>query len=103
MKSHATNLKSKGKNNKDTRDTHAVIDALELPKDIFLGLPILAMEGNRTLSITNHRGLVRYGRDVIVIAVHDGSIRITGRDLVIPLFTKDMIEIRGYLEGMTFL
>lgn len=103
MKSHATNSKSTEKKNRDTQNAHSVIDALELPKDILLGLPLLALEGNRTLCITNHRGLVRYGREVIVVAAHGGSIRITGRELVIPRFTKDIIEIRGYLEGVTFL
>lgn len=103
MKSHVANSNPKQKKNKDTQKTHSVIDALELPKDILLGLPLLALEGNRSLSITNHRGLVRYGQDVIVVATQSGSIRITGRKLVIPRFTKDIIEIRGYLEGVMFL
>ena len=79
------------------------IDTLELPKDIFCGLPLLSMEGNRSLCITNHRGIVRYSREKIVIATRNGSIEIAGRELLIPKFTKDIIEIRGYLEGVTFL
>ena len=81
----------------------AVIDTLELPKDIFGGLPLLSMEGNRSLCITNHRGIVRYSRDKIVIATRNGSIEIAGRELLIPKFTRDIVEIRGYLEGVTFL
>lgn len=68
-----------------------------------MGLPILAMEGNRSLCITNHRGLVRYGHEMIVVAARNGSIQISGRELQIPKFTRDVIEIRGYLEGVTFL
>ena len=82
---------------------NTVIDTLELPKDIFCGLPLLSMEGNRSLCITNHRGIVRYSREKIVFATRNGSIEIAGRELLIPKFTKDIIEIRGYLEGVTFL
>ena len=80
-----------------------MVEELELPKDLFLGMPLLSMEGNRTLCITNHRGIVRYSREKIVIATRNGSIEIAGRELLIPKFTKDIIEIRGYLEGVTFL
>lgn len=103
MKSHASKANNEQKKNKNAYEMNTVIDTLELPKDIFFGLPLLSMEGNRSLCITNHRGIVRYSREKIVIATRNGSIEIAGRELLIPKFTKDIIEIRGYLEGVTFL
>lgn len=103
MKSHASKANNQQKKNKNAYEMNTVIDTLELPKDIFCGLPLLSMEGNRSLCITNHRGIVRYSREKIVIATRNGSIEIAGRELLIPKFTKDIIEIRGYLEGVTFL
>ncbi len=103
MKSHASKANNEQKKNKNAYEMNTVIDTLELPKDIFCGLPLLSMEGNRSLCITNHRGIVRYSREKIVIATRNGSIEIAGRELLIPKFTKDIIEIRGYLEGVTFL
>ncbi len=103
MKSHASKANNEQKKNKNAYEMNTVIDTLELPKDIFWGLPLLSMEGNRSLCITNHRGIVRYSREKIVIATRNGSIEIAGRELLIPKFTKDIIEIRGYLEGVTFL
>lgn len=103
MKSHASKANNEQKKNKNAYETNTVIDTLELPKDIFWGLPLLSMEGNRSLCITNHRGIVRYSREKIVIATRNGNIEIAGRELLIPKFTKDIIEIRGYLEGVTFL
>ena len=103
MKSHASKANNEQKKNKNAYEMNTVIDTLELPKDIFWGLPLLSMEGNRPLCITNHRGIVRYSREKIVIATRNGSIEIAGRELLIPKFTKDIIEIRGYLEGVTFL
>lgn len=103
MKSHASKANNEQKKNKNAYETNTVIDTLELPKDIFCGLPLLSMEGNRSLCITNHCGIVRYSREKIVIATRNGNIEIAGRELLIPKFTKDIIEIRGYLEGVTFL
>lgn len=103
MKSHASKANNEQKKNKNAYEMNTVIDTLELSKDIFWGLPLLSMEGNRSLCITNHRGIVRYSREKIVIATRNGNIEIAGRELLIPKFTKDIIEIRGYLEGVTFL
>lgn len=103
MKSHASKANNEQKKNKNAYEMNTVIDTLELPKDIFWGLPLLSMEGNRSLCITNHRGIVQYSREKIVIATRNGNIEIAGRELLIPKFTKDIIEIRGYLEGVTFL
>ena len=103
MKSHASKANNEQNKNKNAYELNTGIDTLELPKDIFCGLPLLSMEGNRSLCITNHRGIVRYSREKIVIATRNGSIEIAGRELLIPKFTKDIIEIRGYLEGVTFL
>lgn len=103
MKSHVVKSEIKPPKAKNMNANHPLIDTLELPKDLFLGLPNIALEGNRSVCITNHRGLVRYSRETIVVAVKSGSIQITGRELMIPKFTRDVMEIRGYLEGVTFL
>ena len=103
MKSHAINSKQNVKKHNRDEANHSVIDTLELPKDLLMGLPIISMEGNRSMCIMNHRGLVCYKNDKIIVATRSGSIQITGRELNIPEFTCDVVEIRGYLEGIVFL
>ncbi|MEE0596653.1 MAG: YabP/YqfC family sporulation protein [Agathobacter sp.] len=103
MKSHAINSKQNVKKHNRDEANHSVIDTLELPKDLLMGLPIISMEGNRSMCIMNHRGLVCYKNDKIIVATRSGSIQITGRELNIPEFTGDVVEIRGYLEGIVFL
>lgn len=103
MKSHAINSKQNVKKHNRDEANHSVIDTLELPKDLLMGLPIISMEGNRSMCIMNHRGLVCYKNDKINVATRSGSIQITGRELNIPEFTGDVVEIRGYLEGIVFL
>ena len=103
MKSHAINSKQNVKKHNRDEANHSVIDTLELPKDLLMGLPIISMEGNRSMCIMNHRGLVCYKNDKIIVATRSGSIQITGRELNIPEFTGDVVEIRGCLEGIVFL
>lgn len=103
MKSHAINSKQNVKKHNRDEANHSVIDTLELPKDLLMGLPIISMEGNRSMCVMNHRGLVCYKNDKIIVATRSGSIQIIGRELNIPEFTGDVVEIRGYLEGIVFL
>lgn len=103
MKSHAINSKQNVKKHNRDEANHSVIDTLELPKDLLMGLPIISMEGNRSMCIMNHRGLVCYKNDKIIVATRSGSIQITGKELNIPEFTGDVVEIRGYLKGIVFL
>jgi sporulation protein YqfC len=96
MKSQFSNLKN------EPKKSERVVTALELPKDLFLGMPILSLEGDRNLNITNHRGIVRYSCESIVVATGRGSIEISGRALSILRFSKDIIEIAGAIKSVSF-
>lgn len=97
MKSHKSNP------NHPKLKTERMVEELELPKDLFLGMPLLSMDGNRMLCITNHRGIIQYSHETIVVASRSYGIEITGRELMIPRFTQDILEITGYVEGVRFL
>lgn len=97
MKSHHSNQKDQN------RKPELLVQQLELPKDLFLGMPLLSMEGNRTLCIMNHRGIVQYTHETIIIAARSYGIRVTGRELTIPNFTRHLVEITGYIESISFL
>jgi sporulation protein YqfC len=89
--------------NPEIKKSERIVTSLALPKDLFLGMPLLSLEGNRTLSIANHRGIVRYSGEAIVVATRTYSIEITGRSLVILRFSREMIEITGVVKSVSFL
>jgi sporulation protein YqfC len=97
MKSQFSNQKN------ESKKSERVVTALELPKDLFLGMPLLSMEGDRTLCITNHRGIVRYSSESIVVATSKGSIEIVGQSLLLTRFSKDIIELSGVIKSVSFL
>ena len=97
MRSHNANA-----NNRKI-ETDEILDLFGLPKDLFMGMPLLSMAGNRSLCITNHRGIRLCSEEVIVIAARDFAIQITGHRLCIPRFSKDQVEISGIVEGIDFI
>lgn len=98
MKSHSSNPKPHKQTN-----VKGPAERLELPRDLFEGLPILSLQGNRFLCIENHRGILVAGREKMVIAAKPFRIEITGKDLCIPRFTKDYLEITGIIGKISLL
>lgn len=98
MKSHQTNQKPHNQ-----PESERIVEQLGLPRDLFLGMPVLSLQGNRFLCIENHRGILQAGREKIVVAAKPWGIEVAGRELSIVRFTKDYMEITGYLEHISFL
>ena len=87
----------------DQNQEHKIIERLELPQDIILGVPLLSMQGNAELMIENHRGLLQYDSDEIRVRTKTFTEQVTGRKLTIQEYRKDVLIIRGKIERMQFL
>lgn len=87
----------------DQNQEHKIIERLELPQDIILGVPLLSMQGNAELMIENHRGLLQYDSDEIRVRTKTFTVQVTGRKLTIQEYRKDVLIIRGKIERMQFL
>ena len=87
----------------DQNQEHKIIQRLELPQDIILGVPLLSMQGNAELMIENHRGLLQYDSDEIRVRTKTFTVQVTGRKLTIQEYRKDVLIIRGKIERMQFL
>lgn len=83
--------------------TNKLIAALDLPQDLFLGLSNISLSGNREIYISNHKGILSYGQEEMVILVKDYQIQIKGKSLCIVSYTKDELTIQGYIHSMEFL
>ncbi len=80
-----------------------VITSLELPQDLFLGMPCLAFTGNKNLSIMNHRGILSYDTEQITVLAKNLRIRIDGKNLMIESYSQDEIVISGIICAMEFV
>ncbi|MBQ2902186.1 MAG: sporulation protein [Agathobacter sp.] len=83
--------------------TNKIVKALDLPQDLFLGLANLSLCGNRELYISNHRGILSYGQEEMIILVKDYQIQIKGKSLCIVSYSKEELTIHGYIRSLEFL
>ncbi len=75
-------------------------EILELPLDVSLDLPKVTIVGSLGVLIQNHRGLILYSPERIVIGVGKGQIAILGRSLEIDEVSKEDMIVRGTLGSV---
>lgn len=80
-----------------------LIETLDLPRDIFRGLPNLSLCGNEELYITNHKGILQYGQEKIIILAKEFQIQVIGKNLNIVSYTREDLTIQGYIMSVGFL
>lgn len=79
-----------------------LVELFELPREIVLNLPRVTIIGNLQCYIENHRGVIEYSTEKVRISVHDGEIRIAGKDLVIRYLANEEIAVDGSIESVFY-
>jgi sporulation protein YqfC len=83
--------------------TEHLVDALELPRDVVLGLPLISLCGNRECNIDNHRGIISYEPEQIIIRTKLAPVRIRGTQLLVEYYTVSTIKMTGQIAEICFL
>ena len=78
-------------------------ELLDLPKDVVLNLPRISVVGDVQLLIENHRGLLEYDPDHVLVGMNEGRLLIRGRDLILGVVHADEMTITGQLTSIEFL
>jgi len=87
---HMLNLKEK------------LANALALPKEIALDLPILTATGRGELSIENYKNLIEFSDTAIRIRTREGTILIQGERLILRQITAENLLIKGRVFGIVY-
>ena len=80
-----------------------LVETLDLPQDIFLGLPNLSLCGNKEIYISNHKGILLYSQEKMIILAMEYQIQVTGKELNIVSYTREDLTIQGYISSLEFL
>lgn len=80
-----------------------LIHSLDLPEDLFLGLPNISLSGNTEIYISNHQGILSYDEEETNVLVKDFQIQIKGRGLHISSYTRDDLTIKGFIRSVEFI
>ncbi|WP_374713663.1 sporulation protein YqfC [Symbiobacterium terraclitae] len=80
-----------------------LVALLELPGDVVLDVPRATLIGSAELVVENHRGLVEYRPDRVVVKVPDGRMAIDGDDLRIGYLSPDQVVLHGRISGLRYV
>jgi len=78
-------------------------EALDLPKEIMLDLPLISLTGREEITVENHKGILTYGEESIRVGTKVGTLCIRGQDLGLKQLTGDALVITGKLIALEFL
>ena len=77
-------------------------ERLEIPAFGLHGLPRLTLTVDRQLLVEQHRGLIRYGSEEIIIALQRGRVRLTGQTLRLVAMDREAVLIAGEIHSLEF-
>ena len=81
--------------------SEAISEKAELPKELLMNIPRIALAGDRELFLENYRSLVEYTQSLIRVSAPDYCIRISGRNLKITQINGDNLFIEGIFDQIT--
>ncbi len=74
---------------------------MEIPQEVVLDVPLISMIGKTEVSIENYKNILEFNNDLIRINTSDGVVKIFGKKLVIKHITRDIVNVKGVIEGLT--
>lgn len=74
----------------------------DLPQDVVMDLPRISIIGDLQLLVQNHRGVMAYRDDRVVVAMQQGRLIISGEGLMIGVINDDELTIAGQLARIEF-
>ncbi len=74
----------------------------DIPPEIISNIPKILITGNYTLSIENHKGIVFYSENSIIINFKKGKLNIEGNNINIDLINNEVIMLKGNIEQVKF-
>ena len=75
-------------------------DRFDLPAEVLAGAPKLTLTGGSRLHIENHRGILEYGRDIIIVNAGQTILKIMGSGLEILSMSAEELLITGRITGI---
>ena len=65
--------------------------------------PQLTLEGGRSLLLEQHRGILEYTEERVVVATGDYLLRVTGAELTLLAMDAAALRLGGRIDGLELL
>lgn len=77
-------------------------DRLELPEEALSGAAKLTVTADRRALVENHRGILAYSTDCVVVSLGDRRLTLCGRELRIRAMNRKEVLICGELLDISW-
>ena len=77
--------------------------AFDLPGDVLAGMTCVKLVGREELYLQNHRGILAYGEEEILISGGKLMIRVRGEGLELMGMTGCELRLRGRITGLELI
>ncbi len=77
-------------------------DAIDISKDVMLGVPTVTMLGDRELTIENYVGIIEYGEEKIRIKCKAVNLCVTGCNMELKTMTDEFLYITGRFKCFSY-
>ena len=88
---------------KKERIKRGITDALALPKEIVLNLPMVHMVGNEEVHVENYKGVLEYTPEKVRINTTKGVLKIEGRKLLLREITSEDVAVMGSILKIEYV
>ena len=78
-------------------------EAMELPKEIMLNLPLISLVGQEEVTVENYRGILEYSEEVVRVGTAAGVLRLRGKNLCLKQLSADCMVVTGRVEKLDSL
>ncbi len=72
------------------------------PREVTSGVPRLTLTGHERLYVEQHRGLIDYAPESIVLRTSCGLVRVSGTGMVFRMYTAAEALITGQIDCVCF-
>ncbi len=80
----------------------AVTEALELPKESVLDIPLITFVGREEVILENYKGIIEYSEETVRINTGAGVVCLEGRNLILKSITAESITVKGTVFSLVF-
>lgn len=78
----------------------ALADAFDLPEEAVPGAARVIITSGKRVAVENHRGLLSYGEERIVIRLPRGKLTLTGAGLQLIVMSAERLFIGGRIQAL---
>jgi sporulation protein YqfC len=76
---------------------------LDLPQDVVQDLPRITLIGNVQLYVENHKGVLHFSSESLMLELTKGKLEVVGKQLVIRAIFTEEVFIEGVIDAVKYL